>query len=77
MYVNYEIEYGMEYGMAYGMVENLVLVTVIGYRNESGLWNGMKWKAEMEGKLKQKAKLKLESRIIANYINSQSHLISP
>ena len=43
------IFYGLKYGVAYGMIDNLLFVTVIGYRNESGLWKSMKWKAEMEG----------------------------
>ena len=36
----------MEYEVAYGTIDNLLFK---GYRNESGLWKGMKWKAEMEG----------------------------
>ena len=43
--------------MAYGMIDNLLFLAVIGYRNEKG----------MKLKLKQKAKLKWESKIIANY----------
>ena len=56
----------MEYGM-------MLFVAIIGYKKLMSQDYG-----KVNRKLKkQKAKLKWESKVITNYINSQSHLISP